>query len=1016
MNIFVTKSGLTYLFVENKKEETEEDRLHISNKGKSARLEPEKVETQMAWVNITLQGAQIKEENISKEGESFEHFNFLGNQSQSAIYDVHQFSKVIIREVYPGIDWVLYDSRKCGMKYDFIVHPGADPSQIQLLYEGDKPLKVNKDGSVSVRTRLDSLTENKPYSYDWETSTEVKSEYKLRVLSKHQSLLCFTLGDYNRKSTLIIDPQLVWGTFFAGNGFEGPCAITTDSIGNIFIAGYLSGTTNFPVQNYPGSYFLSFSSDPCSFVAKFSATGILLWSTYFFDVSYGRINAVAVDATGNLYMVGWGTNLSLPLQNLPGAYNQAAYGGGNMDAFITKFSNNGTLLWSTFFGGSSDEWADNVAIDAFGNIFFTGITTSVNFPLQNLPGAFNQPIQGDTAAFIVKLNPAGNLIWSTALGVGGNVARMLLHIDNNNNLYAAGITTSNNLSVLNPGSAFIQSVYGGNGDVFIFKFNVAGNLLWTTYYGGSGTDIADAIATDAMGNLYLAGSTSSVDFPIQNLAGAFNQPVYGGIQDIFLIKFDPLGSRLWATFHGGSGIDVADGINNNLVIDHCNNVYLSFITSSSDIGTVSYQSSCQGFNDSIYSGFNNEYDGFLVVFTPSGQKLWSTYYGGEGSNPRSIIALDEKDNLVVAGEWAFISNIGTYPILDPGGGAYFDPTFEAGEDCFILKFSPIQVSLLPTQVNPVSCGACDGVLEVSLTCSNGPYTFQWSNGVIESNIDSAISTITGLCPGNYSVRVISSCNLDTTLSFILPGNLPINLSVSSQASSCNFPNGTATVNATGGSGNYAYTWSNGATGIFNTSLAEGSYTVTATDQNGCSAQAQVNVAAIPPVNVLVTASDTLIQYGDSVNLSAQNGVDYNWTPATGLSCINCSTPIAKPLKNTTYFVTGKDTNGCAYSRSVTIVVEIICNELFVPDIFSPNGMGNPENEKLCVYSNCIKEMTFGIYNRWGDLIYLTNDFNGCWDGTHKGSEASTGTYVYRLYVEQLDGQKFERSGNITLVR
>jgi gliding motility-associated-like protein len=269
---------------------------------------------------------------------------------------------------------------------------------------------------------------------------------------------------------------------------------------------------------------------------------------------------------------------------------------------------------------------------------------------------------------------------------------------------------------------------------------------------------------------------------------------------------------------------------------------------------------------------------------------------------------------------------------------------------------------------------------------------------------------------NDKVTLINALGCDSIINITLSITGLPTATATSTPGTCGLSNGTASVTATGGSGTYTYAWSNGAAGIFNTSLAEGSYTVTATDQNGCSAQAQVNVAAIPPVNVLVTASDTLIQYGDSVNLSVQNGVDYNWTPSTGLSCSNCSTLIAKPLKNTTYFVTGKDTNGCAYSRSVTIVVEIICNELFVPDIFSPNGIGNPENEKLCVYSNCIKEMTFAIYNRWGELIFLTNDVNACWDGTHKGSEASTGTYVYRLYVEQLDGQKVEKAGTITLSR
>jgi gliding motility-associated-like protein len=284
-----------------------------------------------------------------------------------------------------------------------------------------------------------------------------------------------------------------------------------------------------------------------------------------------------------------------------------------------------------------------------------------------------------------------------------------------------------------------------------------------------------------------------------------------------------------------------------------------------------------------------------------------------------------------------------------------------------------------------------------------------------SSVISPSHTFTAAGQYNISAVVYYSCGVDTIPFQIQITGLPA-LTVSAVSGTCGQPNGIATANITGGAGNYSYTWSNGATGSIITGLSSGSYSVVATDQNGCSAQAQVNVAEIPPVNVLVTASDTLIQYGDSVNLSVQNGVDYTWTPETGLSCSNCSTLIAKPLKNTTYFVTGKDTNGCAYSQSVTIVVEIICNELFVPDIFSPNQIGEASNEKLCVYSNCIKEMTFGIYNRWGELIYLTNDVNACWDGTHKGSAAITGTYVYRLYVEQQDGQKVERAGNITLVR
>jgi gliding motility-associated-like protein len=99
-----------------------------------------------------------------------------------------------------------------------------------------------------------------------------------------------------------------------------------------------------------------------------------------------------------------------------------------------------------------------------------------------------------------------------------------------------------------------------------------------------------------------------------------------------------------------------------------------------------------------------------------------------------------------------------------------------------------------------------------------------------------------------------------------------------------------------------------------------------------------------------------------------------------------------------------------------VVVDIVCSELFVPDIFSPNGEGNTENEKLCVYSNCIKKINFGIYNRWGELIFTTDDQTACWDGTHQGTPVMTGVYAYRLFIEQYDGEKIERAGFISLVR
>ncbi|MFN4930820.1 MAG: gliding motility-associated C-terminal domain-containing protein, partial [Bacteroidota bacterium] len=226
----------------------------------------------------------------------------------------------------------------------------------------------------------------------------------------------------------------------------------------------------------------------------------------------------------------------------------------------------------------------------------------------------------------------------------------------------------------------------------------------------------------------------------------------------------------------------------------------------------------------------------------------------------------------------------------------------------------------------------------------------------------------------------------------------------------------ATATATGGAGNYAYSWSNGATGNFISGLTSGSYSVIATDQNGCSASSQVIVSTTPVAGVTLTVSDTILGLNETAVLEIIGGDTYNWSPNTGLSCVDCPSVVASPSSSTTYTVTGTDTSGCPYLRVINVLVDIVCNELFVPNIFSPNGIGNAENEKLCVYSDCIKTMNLGIYNRWGELIFSTDNQNDCWDGTHKGVPVMTGVYSYRLFVEQFDGERIEKVGNITLKR
>ena len=464
MNVYITEKGLTYVFVKIEEEEEEREGEHEYKKkdGKDEHQDlmmpgkhDEKLKAEMAWINVNLKGATIKRENIIKEEQSAEHFNYFYGHCPDGIYDVYQYKKLTIKNVYPNIDWVFYNSQKGGMKYDFIVHPGAKPNDIKLIYESETPLELDKNGNLQLKTKLGTLTENAPYSYLKETNTEVKSRFKTTKLNKHQVEVAFNINQntYTQNSTLVIDPQLVWGTFYGGPGADGPMSIDNDNNGNVFITGYSLNPTGFPVQNPGGgAYFQSILNDYSDvFILKFTNNGNLLWATYyggsnFFPFLEGGAS-ICTDFNGNIFVTGNTPSTNFPVQNA-GSYFQGTFNGGNLDVFILKFDNNGIRLWATYYGGTQNDIGSSICTDANGNVFVTGTSGSNDFPVQN-----------------------------------------------------AG--------------AFFQGIYaGGTFDVFILKFDNNGNRLWATYYGGSSSDNGNSICTDSNGNIFVTGNTGSTNFPL----------------------------------------------------------------------------------------------------------------------------------------------------------------------------------------------------------------------------------------------------------------------------------------------------------------------------------------------------------------------------------------------------------------------------------------------------------------------------------------------------------------------
>ena len=315
---------------------------------------------------------------------------------------------------------------------------------------------------------------------------------------------------------------LVYSTYLApilGNG------IAVDSAGNAFI----TGQANADYPTTPGAFQTTSAGSSEAFVTKMNATGTaLIYSTFLGGSGFDAASEIAIDAAGNAYVIGQ-AQAGFPVT--PGAF-QTSFSGGNNDAFVTKLNPAGTaLVYSTYLGGSGSDNGSAIAINAAGNAYVTGSTDSSNFP--TTPGAFQSVNAGGLDAFVTELNTTGNaLAYSTYLGGSGTDFATRIAVDAAGNASVVGLTGSSNF----PTSAdAIQSSYGGNNDAFVTRVNPTGTaLVFSTYLGGSSPEIGLSVALDAVGSIYVSGSTSSADFP--TTPGAFQTVFGGGASDGFVSK------------------------------------------------------------------------------------------------------------------------------------------------------------------------------------------------------------------------------------------------------------------------------------------------------------------------------------------------------------------------------------------------------------------------------------------------------------------------------------------------
>ena len=576
---------------------------------------------------------------------------FFGKDPRNWQTNVPQFGKVRYRQVYSGIDAVYYGNQQ-NLEYDFVLSPGAHPESIRLQFEGARSLHLSPDGDLVIDAPGGEIRQHKPIIYQASENgrRQVEGGY---VLTSPDSA-GFTLGEYDSQQELIIDPTLTYSTYLGGSGDETSKGIALDAAGNIYIAGRTS-SARFLVDAISRN---AYQGGIDAFVAKLNPAGTsILYLTFFGGAGIDAARAIAVDSAGNAYVAGETTSTDFPTVN--GFQNDVK----GRDAFVLKLNASGDHLdYGTCLGGDGLEVAYAIAIDSAGSAYVGGVTESTNFPLKG--ATISSALSGPEDVFVSKLSPAGSaLIYSTYMGgLGGEYVNGIA-VDSTGAAYITGITGSNAFPTVNA----VQRTRPGGLDGFVSKLNPAGSaLVFSTFIGGAGDDEGDAIALDAAGNVYVAGTTNSSNFPLVN---AF-QPNKGGAsvdKDAFVLKLNASGGTiLYSTFLGGSAAEQATGI----AVDSAGNAYVTGYTQSNDFPTIGALQPTRG------------QDAFLARYSPSGTLAFSTPLGGNGADLASAITLDTQANVYLTGN----TDSADFPLKGAVQGTYAGGAAGLG-DAFIAKIN-----------------------------------------------------------------------------------------------------------------------------------------------------------------------------------------------------------------------------------------------------------------------------------------------------------------------------------------